>query len=329
EEIRQRREQVASRRKQLSPERQALLRKWVGGGPEAAQPAVSPKPKPEPVSPLVAIQEAAGAAKGNTQTPLFLVHPGNGNVNNYLDLSKHLGPNQPLYALQAPGLTGGEILEGMDAIATRYLEAVRTVQPYGPYRLGGWCMGGTFAYEMARRLRAAGEEVEILLLIDSHGPVAQPGEPNEEAALLASLANDFGGQAGRRLTVPLDELRRIPAADRLDWILAQARSAGALPETFAPEQARRHWEVFRANVRAIESYVPPEPLAVPTVLFRAAVQPAEAQDRPALGWDPWIAGPLDVIPLEGDHYGVVTEPLVRHVAHEVAERLAVEAVSVE
>ena len=329
EEIRQRREHLASRRKQLSPERQALLRKWVGGGPEAAQPAVSPKPKPEPVSPLVAIQEAAGAAKGNTQTPLFLVHPGNGNVNNYLDLSKHLGPNQPLYALQAPGLTGGEILEGMDAIATRYLEAVRTVQPYGPYRLGGWCMGGTFAYEMARRLRAAGEEVEILLLIDSHGPVAQPGEPNEEAALLASLANDFGGQAGRRLTVPLDELRRIPAADRLDWILAQARSAGALPETFAPEQARRHWEVFRANVRAIESYVPPEPLAVPTVLFRAAVQPAEAQDRPALGWDPWIAGPLDVIPLEGDHYGVVTEPLVRHVAHEVAERLAVEAVSVE
>ncbi len=323
-EIRHRREQLASRRKQLSPERQALLRKWVGGGAETAPQAAEP-PK---VSPLVAIRPISEDAGNNGRTPLFLVHPASGNVNSYLDLAKHLDPAQPLYGLQAPGLTGGAILEGMDTIASRYLEALRTVQPHGPYRLGGWCVGGTFAYEMARRLRAAGEEVEILLLIDSHGPTETPIEPNEEAALLAFLANDFGAQAGQRLTVPVDELRRIPAAERLDWILTQAQSSGVLPASFAPEQAHRYWEVFRANIRAIESYVPPEPLPVPTVLFRAAIQPTAAQDRPALGWAPWIAGPLEVIPLEGDHYEVVSEPLVRNLAHEVAGRLAVEALAI-
>jgi thioesterase domain-containing protein len=329
EEIRQRRQQLAGRRKQLSPERQALLRKWVGGGPEEARPAVAPKPEPPRVAPLVAIQPRSG---DSSRAPLFLVHPGNGNVNNYLDLVKHLGPDQPVYALQAPGLTSGDVLQGMDSFADCYLQAIRELQPHGPYRLGGWCMGGAIAHAIASRLHAAGEEIEILLLIDSYAPPEGQAGPADEVSLLATLANDFGGASAMRMKVPVDVLRSLPEAERLPWIVDRARSAGILPEGFALEQARRDWEVFRAIVRAIEGYARPEPLPVHAVLYRAAVQPSNAQDpRPALGWDRWIASPpegrLEIIPVDGDHYAVVREPLVGIVAREMAGRLAAEAVS--
>jgi natural product biosynthesis luciferase-like monooxygenase protein/amino acid adenylation domain-containing protein len=327
EEVLQRRAQLAGRRRELSPERQALLRKWVGGGPaEAARPAVAQAP---PVSPLVPIQPLPEGGGG--RTPIFLVHPGNGNINSYLELAKHLGPEQPLYGLQSPGLAGGEILTGMDAIASRYVEAVRGLKPRGPYRLGGWCMGGTFAYEMARRLHSAGEEVELLLLIDSSGPAVVPAESPDETFLLASLVRDFAGVLGQRFEVPLDELRRLPSEERLDRIVELARGARVLPESFAPEQAHRHWEVFHANVRAIESYAltPPAPLPVHSILFRAAVQPPVLQGLEDLGWSGWIDGSLEVVPLDGDHYSLVRDPRVRDVAREVAARLAAQEVEVE
>jgi thioesterase domain-containing protein len=325
EEIRQRRDQLASRRRQLSPERQALLHKWVSGAPETKAPE---RPPLASISPLVPIQPMPEGGGG--RPPIFLVHPGNGNVSGYLELAKHLGPEQPLYGLQSPGLSGGDILEGMDVIASRYLEALRAFQPHGPYRLGGWSLGGTFAFEMARRLRREHEEVDALLFIDSHGPEPAGFEPADESILLASLVHDFAGVVGQSFEVSQDDLRRLPAEERLDWILDLARRSNILPESFVSEQARRHWEVFRANVRAVESYVPaaPEELPLRTVLFRATTQPPQAEGRPALGWDAWIAGPLEVVPLEGDHYSLVRDPAVRDLAREIAARLAPEEVGV-
>ena len=56
----------------------------------------------------------------------------------------------------------------MESLAARHLEAVRSVQPEGPYLLGGWSFGGRVAFEMARQLEAAGQAVEPLVLIDAH-----------------------------------------------------------------------------------------------------------------------------------------------------------------
>ncbi|NJN82946.1 MAG: amino acid adenylation domain-containing protein [Caldilineaceae bacterium] len=115
-----------------------------------------------PWTSLVAIQP------GGSKPPFFCVHGGDGNILYYRDLSRHLGPDQPFYGLQAQGLDGRhpphtEIGE----MAAHYVHEIRSLQPEGPYYLGGYCTGGTLAFEMAQQLHAQGEEVGLLALFDT------------------------------------------------------------------------------------------------------------------------------------------------------------------
>ena len=117
-------------------------------------------------SPLVCLQP-----KG-AKPPLFCVHAVAGDLLAYSALARHLGEARPFYGLQAPGIAGGAHPGTIEGLATLYLDAIRRVQPAGPYRLAGWSMGGLIAYEMARQLRQAGERVASLALIDSYTPDA-------------------------------------------------------------------------------------------------------------------------------------------------------------
>jgi thioesterase domain-containing protein/non-ribosomal peptide synthetase component F/NRPS condensation-like uncharacterized protein len=113
-------------------------------------------------SPLVTIQ-----ARG-LRPPLFLVHGGGGDVLIYGSLVKHLGTDQPVYGLQSRGLDGkGPLLKTIEEMATLYVQGIRRFKPHGPYYLGGYCLGGTVAYEMAQQLRAQDEEVALLALLDT------------------------------------------------------------------------------------------------------------------------------------------------------------------
>ncbi len=106
-----------------------------------------------------------------TQRPLFMVPGIGGNVLCYGDLARQLGPDQPFYGLQARGLDEREQpFKRIEPMAAHYLSEVRKFQPSGPYRIGGSCFGGVVAYEMAQQLRAAGEEVELLFLLESWPP---------------------------------------------------------------------------------------------------------------------------------------------------------------
>ncbi|MCP4661410.1 MAG: hypothetical protein GY856_38900, partial [bacterium] len=90
-----------------------------------------------------------------SKTPFFCVHPVGGNVLCYDDLARRLGGDSPFYGLQVPDREGEFFLTEIGEMAEHYVEAIREVQPEGPYRLGGWSMGGVVVFEMARRL--AGE----------------------------------------------------------------------------------------------------------------------------------------------------------------------------
>ena len=107
-----------------------------------------------------------------TKPPLFLVHGGKGQVLFYRDLARYLGPEQPVYGLQTQGLHDGlPFHERIEDMAAHYLGEIRTVQPEGPYLLGGRCFGCFVALEMAQQLRAQGQDVALLALMD---PVVPP-----------------------------------------------------------------------------------------------------------------------------------------------------------
>ena len=108
---------------------------------------------------------------GAGRTPLFVVHGAGGHVLNIKDLARAMNPSQSVLGLQASGIDGVSALgETIEQMAGTYLEDVRAVQPHGPYLLAGYSGGGVIAFEMARRLEAAGEPIGVLAFIDTFHP---------------------------------------------------------------------------------------------------------------------------------------------------------------
>ncbi|MFI5818155.1 amino acid adenylation domain-containing protein [Streptomyces rishiriensis] len=267
-----------------------------------------------------------------TRRPLFLVHPLGGNVLCYVRLARHLPDDQPVYALQAAGAEPGtEPVETMSGIARGYLEAIRRIQPEGPYRLGGWSFGGFVAFEMAWQLHAAGTgQVEQLVLLDSIAP--DPGERPDVAdrAMLEwffweLIWVDRGGDA------PVEPLPDTLDSDedRLDFIAARAAAAGILAPATARSAVRRLFRVYKANWAALRDYQP-GPLPVDVTLVKAtgelpdALKPMHGAARtlhrdPLNGWSTLTSGQVRLVEVPGDHLRLLDEPYVQEVSRALTE----------
>ncbi|MFE0131298.1 amino acid adenylation domain-containing protein [Streptomyces sp. NPDC059037] len=140
---------------------------------------------------------------GGDRTPLFAFHPAGGISWCYSGLLSRLDPGQPVYGLQAHGLHGEEQLpSSMEEMAAEYVDALRGVQPHGPYRLLGWSVGGVLAHTVAVRLQEAGEQVELLALLDAYPSdqwrdSAIPAEADALTALLRMAGYDRTGELTR------------------------------------------------------------------------------------------------------------------------------------
>jgi thioesterase domain-containing protein len=243
-----------------------------------------------------------------SRPPFFCVHPAGGLVFCYRELAQHLGPDQPVFGLQAAGLHAGHRPHGrVEAMAAYYIEELRTLQPRGPYLLGGWSMGGVVAFEMARQLRRLGQRVGLLALADSYIPRFEGRPPELDSP---QFFTGFARQTG--LDVSPEALARGGAEERLALLLEYARAARLLPADVGPVQVRRlyrrHARVFRANVRALRQYVP-EPSPGRVILLRAAERGEQTARVPTWDWAE-LAGEVEVHAVPGDHYSIVREPHV-------------------
>jgi thioesterase domain-containing protein/acyl carrier protein len=263
-------------------------------------------------SPLVAIQPRG------SQLPLFCVHPVGGTVFCYLPLARALGSDQPVYGLQSIGFSGGrEPLGSIEEMAGVYLESLRSAQPCGPYRLAGWSMGGAVAYEMARRLTLAGEEVAALLLLDSSVP--REAQPLDEADAFLAFAADLAGLTGRSLDLDPALLREMAPERRIPFFLERAGAAGALPAGVGARQLERLFQVFRANLKALRAWAPQPSALGEVVLARPEAKlAAGAGDG---GWPELTGREVRVWPVEGDHFSLLREPGVAGLARRIADHL--------
>jgi amino acid adenylation domain-containing protein len=137
------------------------------------------------ISPLVPIRSTGSAP------PFFCVHPLGGDVLCFARLAHYLGPDQPFYAFQDRGEPDQALPNQIPAMAARYVNALRSVQPEGPYFVGGFSFGGTVAFEIAQQLLASGQPVALLAILD-HAPFTSGYrnvrfEPRVLASLLAQL----------------------------------------------------------------------------------------------------------------------------------------------
>ncbi|MGW6204918.1 beta-ketoacyl synthase N-terminal-like domain-containing protein [Streptomyces sp. NPDC055089] len=118
-----------------------------------------------------------GASGGRA---VFWIHGALAGVESYRTIAERIG--RPFYGIQARGLlTEDAPIEGVTAMAEYYSELIRSVQPEGPYDVGGFCLGGIVAYEVTRRLQGQGQDVASLTMVDSP----------DETGLAKSNANGF------------------------------------------------------------------------------------------------------------------------------------------
>jgi thioesterase domain-containing protein len=257
---------------------------------------------PVPASPLLPLQP------GGSGLALFCVHPLGGSALCYLPLVRHLGPEQPVYGLDALHLLGTERLYGsLEEMAGAYLEAMRTAQPEGPYLVAGWSFGGLVAFEIARQLAGRGDEIALLALLDTRAPEPARADRSRDDFLIITelLGSDLG------LTV--EELAAMGLDAALSHVVELGKKRQAVPADFDVSTARQMLEIVRMNGRNIAAYEP-APFPGRLTFFQAAEEETTPGAAPrAEGWRP-LARELDVLVTPGSHRKLVYEPHVRGLA---------------
>ncbi len=245
--------------------------------------------------------------KGGARRPLVFVHEPSGEVLSYERLARHIDPGVPLYGIRADRAAVRADSRNED-LAAGYVALLRAAQAQGPYRLAGWSAGGVLAFEVARQLRAQGEQVEFLGLIDSwhrgesERGVSALGEQDKRLLLIA-----FAEYYGRKLSA--EEGGRLLRAPDLAAAIALARSEGWLAKDMDAAEFEARAQLW-FDLRAAAHRYFAAPLDVPTHLF--AAQPGAHPDTqagdPSAGWAAALGEHLHVHAIGGDHWGIMMQP---------------------
>jgi thioesterase domain-containing protein len=258
------------------------------------------------------------------RTPIFCVHPAQGMPHCYLALARHLGPDQPFYAMQSYGLEEGQLpYSDVESMAARYIEDMRKIQPSGPYQLGGWSLGGIIAYEMAQQLHASGEKIGMLVMLEAHSYSQQVDAPLTEEQfllqkrnfLLNHLASDFGVRIEDQ-AVSLDSIAEM--------YFLRAKDSGQVPTDVTMEQFQRLLLVTIMNRHAARKYIP-RPYPGSLTLFRSTTSRHTKDDY---GWRTLVMGKVDVHCLDAEHNEFVMEPNAAPLARSLAARMSEDTESV-
>jgi aspartate racemase len=238
---------------------------------------------------LVAIQTSG------SRPPLFCVHGGAGTIIHFQELARRLGPDQPFYGLQSRGLYGGAPpLVTVEEMATHYLSEIRSVFPAGPYYVAGYCCGGVVALEMAHQLRALGQDVAVLVLLNATTPARlhrpMTGQVPQRSRLATRVENVW---AGRRGLGPLAGTAYIGKR-----LMRKVRTKLYLALRWPMPDDIRDMFFLTANARADRCY---RPRAFPgrIALFHGEGVYTDAPEA----WGGLASGPFEVHTIPGDHFG--------------------------
>lgn len=263
-----------------------------------------------------------------SRPPLFCVHGVLGTVVVFHALASHLDLDQPFYGLQAEGLHSRQRPHTtIPEMARHYLEAIRQVQPHGPYFLGGYSGGGAVAFEMAHQLRAMGEQVALLALIDAYCPPAIRSHElrwHVNRGLVSKVTRAVRNITAGGPTLLLHGVGNSGTGRRTSRDPVSAENGAASPVDVMTDISPYFlmgWDRYH-----------PAPIAVPLSLFRAATRIEVKRLPPDLGWGPYAAAGIETYPVPGDHFTLVYEPYARFLAraltraiHRAASRHAVPA----
>jgi amino acid adenylation domain-containing protein len=242
--------------------------------------------------------------RGDSRLPFFAIVPPGEESIGYAMLARHMGPKQTVYKIQghAPIIDGKRPYSGqeMQHLTHEYIAAMRTVQPRGPYCLGGLCDGTHIAEQIVLSLEAQGEEVGLFAIFDTW--VLQ----HSQRRWLWKVY--YYGERLRELC-KLNFTDRLAAAkeilnDKIQALAGKKSARTDWPQTYWPED-----------------FVPPR-FRAPVILFRRPKQPFYYIKDSQLGWGARTTSVVEIHEVDFHHLEVLREPQVRIFGEELAECIA-------
>lgn len=257
-----------------------------------------------------------------SRPPIFCVHGAGGNVLSMRNLAMNLPADQPFWGLQAKGLDGTEPLESVQDSAALYVNEIKIMQPEGPYYIGGGSYGGLVAYEMARQLRAQGNQVGMLALFDAYNVAfgTMISKPRKMYCMARFTAKRAAVKAGKLVRSPVAKWPEIVGSSSGALVRHGRKLFGKAtnetqplppgPETAEGDETGLTDTLIRvrdASMRAADRYVP-GPYEGDVTIFAAATRVVEPYEDPYLGWRPLVKGKIEVQTIPGDHITMGDEP---------------------
>lgn len=248
-----------------------------------------------------------------SQAPFFF-HGGAADATTWVKFAHLLPRDRPFYALQHPILDGKPFTQNsLEEMAANCLKEIRTIQPNGPYFIGGHCFGGVIAFEIAQQLCTQGEKVALLALVDAFAP--KPLPTNNLLWKTQALFHKASFLLQKTYYYHADNLKQRSRRDKLiyiaDWLKKKIQAK--LPAKLNQKQLKlkssshqnnsmpdnnlhlqkpsksinhelRYQEAEKANRAAKTRYIPEVYPRVIT-LFRAKTQLLEWHFGSKLGWE--------------------------------------------
>lgn len=252
--------------------------------------------------------------------PLFLMHPLGGEILIYRKLSTYLGCDQPVYGLQPVGLNGHSAHTRVEDMAAHYIKDMQTIQPHGPYLLGGYSFGGIIALEVAQQLLKRGEEVAFLFMLDTCRPGCSTRLPLIE-----------------RIYIHIKKLLQQPTYIQQKFIAMKIWSKFHFQEQYQRyakithnflqialnlPDSDEHLNIMQANAIALSQYCFQQKYPGQLTLFRTADENRDdnivgVKYDPEFGWKDVFVGGIDIHHVPGSHLTLLDEPNVEVIAQKL------------
>ncbi len=262
---------------------------------------------------------AASSGSRTSEVPLFYL----GADPTFQPLSQRLRALHPFHSLGIQASLVRTLTDrSLESIAQHFVAAIRERRPRGPYMLGGWCAHGLLAFEVAQQLRAAGEDVALVMMLETANPVLL-----HRCSALVRLV--------RRAQLKMNLLHfeytyiRGLSHDRArDYISGRIRrkfsrvgrglrgNTTASPDQLATDEKNLLTMVYAAADRYV-----PKPYDGPITLVRSEKNLFGVPDKPPLGWDASLCPNLELCQCDGNHYTMYIEPNVDRLAIKMASYL--------
>ncbi|MCI4226906.1 non-ribosomal peptide synthetase [Dickeya dianthicola] len=268
----------------------------------------------------ISVPESSVVVKlNNSSSPrkIFCVHPEGGIATCYSVLAGQLVDYAQCYGLQAPAIFGDVELSTIDSLANHYVDLLLRQQPTGSYRILGWSLGGSIAWQMAVQLRRQGYEVDYLGVFDSELPVLASEEEREGLAWEA-LVNDFRADG---LSLDSTLLASLTPASRKDYLLEQMAIGKIRPEGITDEMAGRYLDyLIDIKHSKYDTRLTAADIDIDYYAIEDSIYAAQGQYR---GWDDVSSGTVTLLPAQGSHLTMLQPPFVSELCATLRQRLGI------